>query len=624
MPFISDRPALTRRVFTVLLVAWPMSAVAQEQGDSDALAPITVRGQRVANLQPASTYSSLATALRYDPSVRLQPRGLAEGQADVTVRGGLFENTGFRLGAVTVIDPQTGHYAVEFPFDPAMLSAPEVLTDTDNALLGFNAAVATVQYRIEPVRAGVGISAGAGSDDLLFGTARAAAETALDSGRRLSGGVWAASSRGDGTVAFGDHDFERYATQFSIEGPESSTHLMAGYHDKFFGWPGAYTGFANLPETDRTRLTLLLADHRRDHAGGWWEVAAAWRKLKDDYDFDRRTQESGAPGSFDHETRAAMVGLTGEQRAGGLDWRFNAQFTADRLAYSTDLVGGDFTSRNYMTVSLAPVFRGTWQGGREWTVTPGLRGDWSNRDQDAVSPFLGLALEWPGATGDTRLALDYARTTQLPGYTALKSPPSGLFGGNPDLGREEADTVTLSLAHQQGAAEWRAAVFQRRDRDLVDWTFRQGAPFARQANPVDIDVWGVEAGLRWGTDTAWLQAGYAWLDKDEDYGAATVDASYYALNFARHRGTLALAWRPVNALELRLDNEYRVAEDNPLRSTGRRSFRSSLAAAWRPGFAPGAEVVLAADNLTDDDFQEFPGTPAAGRQWSLALHYDWQ
>lgn len=599
------------------------AALAAEDTEPDALAPITVTGQRVAILEPANTYASVATALRYDPAVRLQPRGLPEGQADVTVRGGLFENTGFRIGAITVIDPQTGHYAIEFPFDPAMLSQPAVLTDADHALRGFNASVATLQYRLLPVPDGGALAAGAGSDELRFGTLRAGRSHPLGDGRRLGFGVALAGSRGDGSLPFGDHDFERYAAQLSVVDSTSETHLLAGYHDKFYGWPGAYTGFATLPETDRTRLSLVLADHRRSHARGWWEVTGAWRRLEDDYDFDRRTIETGVPGSFEHETRAAMLGLEGEQRWAGLDWRLSAQYTADRLVRSTDLTGGGFSSRSYLAASLAPVLRRELAGGSSVTLVPGLRVDWSNRDEDALLPLLALGFEQSAGAATTRLGLDYSRASQLPGYTALKSPPRGLFGGNPALEREYADTVTARAEREQGAFTLRAALYRRWDRDLVDWTFLQGAPFVRQANAVDIDVLGAEAALGWESSAVWVLAGYAWLDKDADYGAAAVDASYYALNYARHRATLAIAWRPFAPFELRFDNEYRLHEKNALRSGSRRAYLAALAAAWRPPFVPGGEIVLAADNLTDEDFQEFPGSPPSGRQWSLALRYLW-
>ena len=37
----------------------------------------------------------------------------------------------------------------------------------------------------------------------------------------------------------------------------------------------------------------------------------------------------------------------------------------------------------------------------------------------------------------------------------------------------------------------------------------------------------------------------------------------------------------------------------------------------------GIGVALTADNLTDDDYQQFPGTPAVGRQISLSARYQW-
>ena len=110
----------------VWLLFWVGGTFADEAGDE--IAEITVTESRVANTRPAGTYASPATVLRFDPTTELQSRGLPEGQADVTVRGGLFENTGFKTGAVTIMDPQTGHYVAELPIDPGFLSAPQAFT----------------------------------------------------------------------------------------------------------------------------------------------------------------------------------------------------------------------------------------------------------------------------------------------------------------------------------------------------------------------------------------------------------------------------------------------------------------------------------------------------------------
>jgi vitamin B12 transporter len=606
-----------------LFLGLSAAAATDTLDEVEELTPITVTGQRVANLQPASTYQSIATALRFDPQISLQARGLPEGQADVTVRGGLFENTGFRLGAVTVFDPQTGHYAVEIPFDPAMLSAPQVLTDFDNGLSAFNASVATVSYGFSPIRTGGSISAGIGTDDLRYGTARAGYVHQLDNRRTVAATLSASGSRGDGTLAYGDHDFKRFSGHVQLSGEGRETNFLLGYHDKFAGWPGMYTGFASLPETDHTKLGLALIDHRWSNERGWLEAGAAYRWLDDNYDFDRRTIESGEPGSFEHETRSFSAGLAGKQKGLGLDWYFSSQFSADRLVRSTDLTNGDFNSRSYLSMSLAP--------GREWAMSngsilaarAGLRLDMSNRDEDALMPLVSLSLERTVESGTHQFALEYSRTSQLPGYTALNSPPRGLFGGNPDLGREFANTLTFSFSHESAAWWIRAAVFHRRDDDLVDWTYLRDAPFVRQANPVDLDVNGFEGLLTWHSGAVDLIGGYSWIDKDADYGSAQVDASYYALNYARHRLTLALVYRLARQLEIRWDNQYRRQQENVLRSSSNQAYITSLSLSWRLNTKPRIRLSLIADNLTDSDFQEFPGTPPMGRQVSAGLGVDW-
>jgi hypothetical protein len=45
--------------------------------------------------------------------------------------------------------------------------------------------------------------------------------------------------------------------------------------------------------------------------------------------------------------------------------------------------------------------------------------------------------------------------------------------------------------------------------------------------------------------------GYTYLNKDADYGLATVDASFYALNFANHRFTAAIVARLGGGFEVR-------------------------------------------------------------------------
>lgn len=601
-------------------VAW-LSADAQSNTEEDSaseIAEITVRARRVANLRPAGTFAAPVTTLRFDPSTELQSRGLAEGQSDVTVRGGIFENTGFKLGAVTVMDPQTGHYFAELPVDPMSMSDHEIAKGIDNAVEGFNSNVATVSYALRAISDGGYALLGLGSDNLNFQALRVGIEA-----NPFAAAISFARSEGDGSLPNGDHEFKRYNLHVQRATNGAQTDIVAAYQDKFYGWPGAYTGFATLAETDDTQTTLVLANHRQELSRGWWEVGGYYRELEDDYDFDRTTVETGVPGSFEHKTRVYAIGAQGLFRSGKVDWAYALQATADELVRSTDLTEGSFNKRNYLSASVVPSIYFDLDSDRTVTLRAGASVDVSSEDSNAVLPLLGFSVSQLHGGGVTSFAFDWAHTSQVPGYTVLKSRPNGLFGGNPNLGREEARQMTATLSRDTDRWQGHVAAFHRADDDLVDWTFSTGAPFVRQANAVDIDVLGVELQFTAQWDSFELATGYTYLDKDADYGTAIVDASFYALNFARHRATLALRYRLAEPLELRLDNEYRTQQDNPLRTSDSEAYLVSMAIAWEPPGGRGFGAVMTIDNLTDSDYQPFPGTPAMGRQFSLSASYAW-
>ena len=110
------------------------------------LPTLVIRGQEKANLRPAMTYESPISNLDFDPRLDIQSRNMTEAQGDISIRGGIFENTGIRVGSATLFDPQTGHYTTELPIAPEMLEGPKIFTGAENALRGFNSNVGTIGY----------------------------------------------------------------------------------------------------------------------------------------------------------------------------------------------------------------------------------------------------------------------------------------------------------------------------------------------------------------------------------------------------------------------------------------------------------------------------------------------
>lgn len=573
---------------------------------ANTLEEVTVQAGRVANSQAATSLASIATSLAYDPQVEIYSRGLAEGQADITVRGSMFESTSVKVGAVVLMDPQTGHYTANLPISPELLTFGGVLTGAQNAVEGFNATVATLSYNLDISEAARRVSLSSGSD--RFNSQSALYSQNLDGQYTLA--VAAERSEGDGTIDNGDHHFQRINLAVQRDSGESQSALILASQHQFFGWPGAYTGFATLPETDHTDTDLLLFNHQQ----GDTRVGGYYRRVVDNYDFDRRTYENGVAGAFEHETASYGVAIEGERDI----FHYRAQWTGDKLVSSTDLTHGNFTSRQYLTGSLGVRQQQAFSDGTlQYDI--GLSSDISSRDSDTLQPY--AYFEWQPASSHWAGFVDYARTSQLPGYTALQSGTSGLFGGNPELSRERAEHVELGVKKAYSNGQLEASIFWRGEQNVVDWTYASQSPYARQANAMDNDVSGAQFQASLQRDALWLRVGVTLLNKDFQYATDLVDASYYALNYAKLRSTVAAQWQVSRQVALQLDTEYRKQAPNTLRRSSREAFFARLSTVWTPSVQH--QFSLLVDNLSDDDFQMYPGTPGMGRSASLSYDYRW-
>jgi len=579
---------------------------------------------RVANQTPASTFAAPVSFLRYEPQVDLQIRNFGEAQGDIAIRGGIFEGTAVQVGSMTVFDPQTGHYAAELPIPMAMVTAPTVRTGAEHALGGMQAAVGTVAYGWRRIEAGGEASIAFGSGDLNRQSLYAGEEIVDDAARdrRVAVDMAWARSEADGTIKDGDHDFERVAGRVQVTTRLGQTELFGGYQHKFFGWPNLYTPFG-VAETENLQTTLVMLTHQQQVGDGSLEAGLHYRRNKDDYEFDR--YRPGLFNPYQHETDVSGGFI--RYRTGFGAWRVDlrGEALADALE-STALLYGHFMSRSYWKLA-ASAQRSFEAGAGAISTRVGATFDDTNRDDSAVAPVVELIwapqAELAGAT--PRLFAEYSGATRVAGYTALNSNPAGgLNRGNPDLGRETSRNAEIGGELRAEAWSARLAVFVRHDDPMVDWTFTAALPNARSASEVEIDTTGVELLGSRTFGPVDVVAGYAYLRKEADYGAATVDASFYALNFPIHRATLALVARLGGGFELRCDNEYRVQEENLLRAIGGdEAFLSSLGLTWAFPQYDAVELSLVVDNLWDDDFQELPAVPAAGRQVTFGVTYRW-
>ena len=616
---------LTRFVFSAYFITSSFS-FAQEDGGTNELPTLTVLGQETANQRPVTTYETPISNLDFDPRVDMQSRNMAEAQGDLSIRGGTFENTGIQVGSATLMDPQTGHYTTELPIAPEMLGEPKVLTGADNALRGFNSSVGTVSYSWSEITKGGSLTVGGGDHDLNFQRIHNAITGSYGDSKDWIWGAEIESSRSesDGTISFSDHAFDRTSGRIQLLGPDSQTDLFAGYQHKQFGQYGMYTGDLytafNPFEFENIKTRLFLVNHRFDYGNdSQWEASAVHRRNSDHYYFNRFSPDD----RFVHEGKVNALSMSGlHEFDGPFALHYAMQSTSDEIE-SSALMNGPFTSRNYYKVSLLPEYRHKVANDEDIIFKAGAAWEDTNRNEGRISPIAEISrVKETGSGRSDRIYLSYAESIQFIGYGAIGgSETSGLFRSNHTLSSETSRNLEFGYQFENKLWVFHATVFHRWDDNLADWTYTGTG--ARSAENLDLETSGVEllASRNWERFQSIIS--YGFLTKKEDYGNLMIDGSFYALNFPKHRFTLGLIWDALDSLQVRVDNEWRDQHENSLRKGPDESFYSHLAASYYPAKFNDLELFLAYDKPWDENFQDIPGTPGRGDQFSFGATYSW-
>jgi vitamin B12 transporter len=428
-------------------------------------------------------------------------------------------------------------------------------------------------------------------------------------------------SESDGTIDNGDHDFNRTSARVQLVGPSSQTDLFFGSQDKFFGWPNMYTPF-NFNETEDLKTQLFMLNHTQSYASdSTFEISAYTRRHNDHYIFSRENPEIFQ--AF-HKTEVKSVAFSGRhEQTESFALNYSAQFIEDSIE-STSLEN-NFTSRRYYKASILPEYKMSLKDEQQLTFRLGAAFDDTDRDDSEVSLIADIAWNTFNSDDSTQtIYLSYAEASQVAGYTAIGgSNTGGLFRSNYNLERETTKNLELGLAFDGLTWSLDTAVFYRKDDDLTDWTYSLSSTSARSANPVDIETLGWELLATTRLANAEIITSYTFLDKSEDYGAVDIDASFYALNYPDHRLTFGAIWQFTDNVEIRVDNEWRKQEQNILRNDGDDALFTHLTLKVSPSQFQGLDIIFAADNLWDESFEEIPGTPGRGEQYTATVTYNW-
>ena len=431
---------------------------------SDAYRLITQISREQIEALPIQT---VADILQYLPGVDVRTRGANGGQADVSMRGGTFDQVLVLLNGVPLSDFQTGHYALNLPIPPSAIERIEVLQGTSANLHGaFSGAINVVtKSQISNLKSQIlfGLSAG------MNGLAHPEVTATVASKHKAVFTVAADYSRADGysaprptekeTTACRNSDFQLANIYFRSKW--NGLDVQAGAQWKDAGLGMGY-GFGSQDQFDATRTALASA--RYEHRWNAWrlDAQAAYRANYDRYEWHRgQTLYSNR-----HFAQTALAGLTAHYASRIGTSSFGVSVRNEHLR-STNLVGGNRFHVNYFakqTFSYAGL-----------SASVGLSG--------AYNSAFGHHL-----TGGANIGYDFGRggTLYVNAHRALRMPTftdlyynAGNQLGNPDLKPEEAYTVSLGYKlkvkgerlKMKGEFSLNADGYYRYGKNIIDWVY---------------------------------------------------------------------------------------------------------------------------------------------------------
>ena len=506
--------------------------------------------------------NSVAEALQYVPGLDLRQRGPLGVQADLSIRGGTFDQVLVLINGIRMADPQTGHHVLNIPVPLENVERIEVLKGPGARLYGQNAFAGAINIVTKhPTRTGIAARATAG-DNGLAGFGVSGTLTSEHVTHTLSYGKDLAQGYRPNT----DFDITNTFYQATLPTDGGTFEFLGAISERAFGANGFYASPDAGQQYEEVQTSVTALTHKLEWAERYTLThRVSWRRNQDEYVFVRRN-----PSLYRNLHVSHDFGYDGYLARDGELGRLGVGLDVRRIALSSNLLG----QRERTLLNLLVEHAFTFGGGRVG-VTPGATLNYFSDAGARVLPALDVFYR---ASDALRFYGNFGTTYRVPTYTDLYYEDPGNVG-NPDLLPERAVAFEAGAQYDLGGVQLKAAAWQRSGSDLIDYqrdsTRRNsdGTPDLRfrSVNLNDVTFRGLEASVAARRVTPWLplaSLGYNLVDGEINTARTEETVSRYALDQVRHQLTALVTFRPVEHVYVTAGLRYadRVNDPLPFRS----------------------------------------------------------
>ncbi|MGC8865820.1 MAG: TonB-dependent receptor plug domain-containing protein [Bacteroidales bacterium] len=574
-----------------------------------------------------------AEALDLMPGVDVRQRGAPGTQADISLRGGSFDQTLILLNGINLTNPQTGHHSFDLPLVPRWLSKIEVLRGPAARIWGSNAFAGAVNLVTPfPSSDASEIQIQGGQHQLI----------SVDGSLMRSLGKWGiftgiAHQSHNGFAPNTDASQQLgFARAVYSKGEESMLDLQAGFSHRAFGANSFYS--LKYPDQfEETFAGFVSASGTIQKKRFSLTPKAYFRKHFDRFELFRYQAPSWYKGPNYHSSLIA-----GLQIPANLSWKGGITSLGIDGRYETILsnVLGE-PLKEQQKVPMADSAFYTRQAGRyqvgvyvnhlisfnRFTLSSGTLFNWlSSLHRWEIYPGVDISYE---SGPNSHIYWSVNRSLRLPTYTDLYyQGPTNI--ANPQLKPETALAYETGWRYHAPAIATSVDLFLRKGRNLIDWVRGPGEEKWRSVNHTRVDVYGAEFSFLVSNSLAkslWRMLSDVGMSYSFTHASKTTDtlASRYVLDPLRHKLTLTTLIQPLPSLSVGINSiyQYRVGQYIAYEKEGTeiaRAYGGSFMADIKVTFTGSNwEFSFSAQNVTNAKYYDHGGVPLPGRWFVLGL-----
>lgn len=505
----------------------------------------------------AAPVTSIQDLLEYAAGVDVRQRGEGGTQADISIRGGTFDQIAVLLNGVNLSNPQTGHYSFDLPVNLSDIERIEVISGPSSRIFGASAFAGAINVITKPGKENSITTDNYAGMHKLWKLEAGINHVLRDFKQRLSAGYASSGGYTDNT------DFKQLNLfwQSEVKSEDADFQFQAGYNDKGYGANSFYSA-AYPNQYDKTRRFFLSAGGET-HGKIRFTPKVYWTRHFDRYELFRSDPADWYTGHNYHETQVFGANLNASttwklgRTTAGIEFRnegVRSNVLGKPMKEPADVPfekeGQYLRSDNRTNISYFLEHNLLLQ---RFTLSVGILANYNSALSQGVHFYPGVDASYRIAD-NVRLYGSWNRALRMPTFTDLYYEGK-TNKGNPDLKPEESEAFEVGVKYGNHFLRTYIAGFYRKGTNMIDWVKEKPDDIWESRNLTKVDNIGFETHLSFlprelGNEQFFIQKiemGYAFIHQEKDSEGYI---SNYALDYLRHKFTAQLShsiWKGFSA-----------------------------------------------------------------------------